>query len=126
MTTQVRSDILFEHFNMKKRGFHASSSVSQQQQQNPYKVLGVQKNATQPEIKKAYFALAKKYHPDAVKNATDKERQLAKERFAEIQNAYEILGDEKKRAQFDQFGTVGEGFPGGGQQGLFVRSLFEC
>lgn len=67
-----------------------------------YKILGVDKNATQEEIKKAYRKLAKKYHPDAHPN--DKE---AEEKFKEVNEAYEVLGDEEKRKRYDQ---LGEGF----------------
>ena len=67
-----------------------------------YEVLGVQKNATQEEIKKAYRKLAVANHPD--KNPGDK---AAEERFKEATEAYEVLGDEKKRANYDQFGFAG-------------------
>lgn len=72
-----------------------------------YKVLGVSKKASQEEIKKAYRRLAKKYHPDL--NAGDEKIQ---EKFKEINEAYEVLGDEEKRKQYDTFGSVG-GFSGG-------------
>ena len=62
-----------------------------------YKILGVSENASEREIKNAYRRLARKYHPDA--NPNNKE---AEERFKEISQAYEILGDEKKRHQYDQ------------------------
>lgn len=63
---------------------------------NPYSILGVSKTATQAEIKKAFYALARKYHPDHNK---DKDADV---KFKEINNAYEILGDEKKRSDYDQ------------------------
>ncbi|MEA3554800.1 MAG: DnaJ C-terminal domain-containing protein [Campylobacterota bacterium] len=63
-----------------------------------YKTLNVSENATQSEIKKAYRALAKKYHPDMNKDAD------AEEKFKEINAAYEVLGDEKKKAQYDMHG----------------------
>ncbi|MDE6311820.1 MAG: molecular chaperone DnaJ [Muribaculaceae bacterium] len=76
-----------------------------------YEVLGVQKNASADEIKKAYRKLALKYHPD--RNPGDKE---AEEKFKEAAEAYEVLGDEEKRQKYDQFGhNMGpQGFPGGG------------
>ena len=75
-----------------------------------YEVLGVGKNATPDEIKKAYRKMAIKYHPD--KNPGDKE---AEEKFKEAAEAYDVLSDEKKRQRYDQFGFAGEqgGFGGG-------------
>lgn len=91
-----------------------------------YKILGVTKSASQAEIKKAYRALAKKYHPD--KNKGDK---AAEDRFKDISEAYEVIGDPEKRKQYDQLGanwkqyqqTGGQhqrysGQPGGGFQGF--------
>jgi molecular chaperone DnaJ len=82
-----------------------------------YAVLGVPKNATQAEIKKAYRKLAQKYHPDA--NPGNKE---AEERFKEISAANEVLGDADKRKAYDQVRDMGSagfggGFPGGGFPG---------
>jgi molecular chaperone DnaJ len=87
-----------------------------------YQVLGVAKNATHAEIKKAYRKLAQKHHPDA--NPGSKE---AEERFKEISAAYDVVGDEDKRARYDQVrdmaasgfggGMPGAGFPGSGVPG---------
>ncbi len=66
---------------------------------DPYAVLGVAKSASQEEIKKAYRKLAKKYHPDV--NPGDK---AAEEKFKEISAAFEIVGDDKRRKLFDEFG----------------------
>ena len=66
-----------------------------------YEVLGVEKTATADEIKKAYRKLAKKYHPDA--NSDNKEE--AEKKFKEIAEAYEILSDDGKRKQYDNFRT---------------------
>ena len=78
-----------------------------------YEVLGVNKNATDEELKKAYRKLAKKYHPDA--NPDNKEE--AEKKFKEVNEAYEILSDSQKRQMYDQFGFDGpQGF-GGGQGG---------
>lgn len=76
-----------------------------------YEVLGVSKDASKDEIKKAYRKLARKYHPDVNKEAD------ASEKFKEAKEAYEVLGDEQKRAQYDQFGHAGpqsQGFGGFG------------
>ncbi len=74
-----------------------------------YDVLGVDRDATADEIKKAYRKLALKHHPD--KNQGDGESE---ERFKEINEAYEILCDEEKRAAYDRFGHEGVGAQGGG------------
>lgn len=71
-----------------------------------YDVLGVSKDATADDIKKAHRKLAKKYHPD--RNIGDEE---AANRFKEIQDAYDILSDPSKRSQYDQFGRVGKQQP---------------
>lgn len=68
---------------------------------NYYDILGVKKDATEEEIKKAYRKLALKYHPD--KNKGDKE---AEEKFKEISRAYDILSDKKKRSEYDSFGST--------------------
>ena len=74
-----------------------------------YEVLGVDKGADDATIKKAYRTLAKKNHPDV--NPGDKE---AEERFKEINEAYQVLSNPQKRAQYDQFGHDGpQGFGGG-------------
>ena len=64
-----------------------------------YDVLGIQKNADEKEIKRAYRKLAKKYHPDT--NAGNKQ---AEERFQEITEAYNVLSDSEKRKLYDQYG----------------------
>ncbi len=93
-----------------------------------YELLGLQKGATEQEIKRAYRKLAAKYHPDV-----NKEKD-AGEKFKEISEAYEVLSDPKKRTQYDQFGhdafsgghgggfggnPFGGGFQGGGYEDIF-------
>ncbi|MBN2567425.1 molecular chaperone DnaJ [Candidatus Woesearchaeota archaeon] len=77
-----------------------------------YETLGVKKDATREEIKKAYKRLAKRYHPDLNKEDPD-----AAEKFKEVNEAASVLGDEKKRAQYDRFGTTANGFGQGGSGG---------
>jgi molecular chaperone DnaJ len=93
-----------------------------------YEVLGVDKNATADEIKKAYRKLAIKYHPD--KNPGDKEAQ---DKFIEAAEAYEVLSDADKRAKYDQYGHSmgpqgfrgGAGGFGGGFGGFTVEDIFQ-
>lgn len=90
---------------------------------DPYTVLGVPKSASEGEVKKAYRRLAKLHHPD--RNASD---PRAKDKFSELNSAYEIVGDTAKRAQFDR-GEIGadgkpkfqgfDGFGNGGRRGGF-------
>jgi molecular chaperone DnaJ len=76
-----------------------------------YKVLGVDKKASQEDIKKAYRKLARKYHPDTNKDAG------AEERFKQISEAYDVLGDEDKRKRYDRGGVFAGGNPFGGGGG---------
>ena len=84
-----------------------------------YQILGVPKNATEEQIKKAYRKLAMQYHPDR----NPGKEQWANDKFKEINEAFGVLGDPEKRRQYDQFGTVGNigdifGSP-------FTRTTFE-
>src|SRR6266511_4888138 len=88
-----------------------------------YKVLGVPKDASAADIKKAYRKLAQKLHPDA--NPGDK---TAEERFKEVGRAYGVLSDPKKRTEYDEArrlrgsAAFGGGFPGGGFPGGFPEA----
>lgn len=84
-----------------------------------YEVLGVSKNADEAEIKKAYRKLALKYHPD--KNPGD---ASAEDKFKEAAEAYEILSDQQKRAQYDRFGHAGVGGAGFGGGGMNMDDIF--
>ena len=90
--------------------FHATNSLCKK---DYYDVLGVDRSASEAEMKKAYYRLAKKHHPDA--NPGDKN---AAEKFAEINEAYEVLRSPEKRQMYDQMGHAGVdgsgGMPGGG------------
>ncbi|XP_077618884.1 dnaJ homolog subfamily A member 3, mitochondrial [Crocuta crocuta] len=79
--------------------FHTSSPLAKE---DYYQILGVPRNASQKEIKKAYYQLAKKYHPD-----TNKDDPKAKEKFSQLAEAYEVLSDEVKRRQYDTYGSAG-------------------
>jgi molecular chaperone DnaJ len=86
-----------------------------------YEVLGIQKNASKDDIKKAYRRLAVANHPD--KNPGDK---AAEERFKEATEAYEIISDDQKRAAYDQFGFAGvDGMGQGGQDFSNIYRDFE-
>ncbi|MBS1581964.1 MAG: molecular chaperone DnaJ [Bacteroidetes bacterium] len=88
---------------------------------DPYEVLGVARNASAEDIKKAYRKLAIKYHPD--KNPGDKP---AEEKFKEAASAYEILSDPDKKARYDRFGHNAPGMGGGGgfQGGMNMEDIF--
>ncbi len=89
-----------------------------------YEVLGVGRNATEAEIKKAYRSLARQYHPDANPDDAD-----AESRFKDVANAYEVLGDPDRRARYDRFGDDGLGGqgagPGAGPFGANLGDIFE-
>jgi molecular chaperone DnaJ len=73
-----------------------------------YRILGVERKASAAEIKRAYRKLARKFHPDL--NPGDK---AAEAKFKEIQEAYSVLSDPKKKSQYDQFGFIGDQPPPG-------------
>lgn len=93
---------------------------------DPYQTLGVDRKASQEDISKAYRELARKYHPDL--NPDD---ETAKKKFQDVQSAFDILGDDKKRKMYDRYGAGFEqmggdgprpqGWPGGGPGGANVE-----
>ncbi|KAK4336801.1 hypothetical protein RND71_043580 [Anisodus tanguticus] len=87
-----------------KSNFHTTKLVLAQ---DLYKILNVSKNASQKEIKKAYYQLAKKYHPDTNKNDPE-----AAKKFQQVSEAYEILSDDSKRKNYDTFGKQEDFQPG--------------
>jgi molecular chaperone DnaJ len=89
------------------------------QKRDYYEVLGVSKNADESEIKKAYRKLAIKYHPD--KNPDD---ASAEDKFKEAAEAYEVLSNSEKRAQYDRFGHAGMGGQGGFGGGMNMDDIF--
>lgn len=91
-----------------------------------YKILGINRNADQEEISKAYKKLCMKWHPDRWVSATEDERKNAEEKFKEVNEANSILSDEQKRQHYDLFGTTdGNGFnPFGGFGGFDPFSTF--
>lgn len=87
-----------------KREFHATLT---HREQDPYSALGVSRDASSSEIKKAYYKLAKQYHPDINKSDSGSKK------FHDIQNAYELLSDPEKKKQYDTFGTTDSSFANG-------------
>jgi len=87
------------------REFH---TTTEQLQKDYYKVLGVERKSSASDIKKAYYQLAKTHHPDVAKDADSAEK------FKEISEAYEVLGDEQKRTEYDTYGAGGASSPFGG------------
>ncbi|CAM9879264.1 unnamed protein product [Discosporangium mesarthrocarpum] len=89
----------FDRRDAGRRAFHSTARASKR---DFYEVLGVPRGADASEVKKKYFQLAKKYHPD-----TNQDNPDAKKKFQEITEAYEVLGNTEKRERYDQFGHAG-------------------
>lgn len=93
-----------------------------------YEVLGVAKNATEDELKKAYRKKAIQYHPDRQQGKTEAEKKEAEEKFKEAAEAYDVLSNADKRARYDQFGHAGMsgagGFGGFGGGGMSMDDIF--
>ena len=81
--------------------------------QDFYKVLGVDKNVSQDELKKQYRKLSKQYHPDLQQGKSEAEKKQAEEKFKEISEAYDTLSDPDKRKNYDMFGSAGPNGQGG-------------
>ena len=90
-----------------------------------YDLLGLEKTASENDIKKAYRKLAMKYHPDKFSNASEKEKKEAEEKFKEVNEAYQVLSDADKRAKYDRFGHAAFENGGGGAGGFGGFGGFE-
>ena len=89
-----------------------------------YEVLGVDKNANDDELKKAYRKMAIKYHPDRQQGKSEAEKKEAEEKFKEAAEAYDVLSDPNKRARYDQFGFAGDQMGGGFGGGMSMDDIF--
>jgi len=102
---------LFIYSTLDVRNFHTTESCLRRK--DYYDVLGIPRNSTAKEVKKAYYQLAKKYHPDTNKTDSDSSKK-----FQEISEAYEVLSDDSKRKEYDTWGAtseqMGAGHPGQG------------
>ena len=98
------------------------------QKRDYYEVLGINKDASEDEIKKAYRRIAIKYHPDRQQGKSEAEQKEAEEKFKEAAEAYDVLHDPRKRQQYDQFGFEGlegaGGFGGFGGGGFSMDDIF--
>ncbi len=114
-STPTKTCFQNSHFSIPKSSFH--SSALNLNSKDFYSVLGVSRSASAKDIKKAYYELAKKYHPD-----TNKGDKNAQKKFQEVSEAYECLSDESRRKQYDAFGGAagaGAGAAGGHPFGGF-------
>lgn len=75
-----------------------------------YEILGIDRNADEETIKKAYRKLAIQYHPDKQVGKSDSEKKVAEEKFKEVNEAYSVLGDKEKKLKYDMYGTAEENF----------------
>ena len=89
-----------------------------------YEVLGVNKTASQDELKKAYRKLSMQYHPDRQAGKSDADKKITEDKFKEVSEAYNILSDKDKRAQYDQFGFDGPQMSSGGFGGFDPFEMF--
>ena len=89
-----------------------------------YEVLGVDKNASAEDIKKAYRKCAMQYHPDRWVNGTDAEKKDAEEKFKEAAEAYDVLSNPDKKSRYDQFGHAGMGGAASDFSGFDISDIF--
>ena len=89
-----------------------------------YEVLGVDKNVSAEDLKKAYRKMAIKYHPDRQQGKSEAEKKEAEEKFKEAAEAYDVLSDPNKRARYDQFGFAGDQMGGGFGGGMSMDDIF--
>ncbi|MDC4459518.1 DnaJ domain-containing protein, partial [Acinetobacter baumannii] len=94
-----------------------------------YELLGIDKNASDADIKKALRKSAMKYHPDRMVNADEKEKKEAEEKFKELNEAYQVLSDPEKKQLYDQYGHAAfeqgaGGFGGQGFEGFDFGDIF--
>lgn len=109
LTFNTFSDTI-ENFVQQCRTIYTTHKVLKR---NYYEILGVSRNASAKDIKKAYYQLAKKYHPDTNKGDPDSSKK-----FQEVSEAYEVLSDDAKRKEYDTWGATSEQMgmgQGGGQ-----------
>lgn len=90
-----------EHREYKKKIRAAQVQLKRAKRKDFYKILGVAKDATEPEIKKGYRKLALKWHPDRHANSDDTEKKVAEATFRDVNHAYEVLSDKKKKQMYD-------------------------
>merc|ERR1712098_276337 len=91
-----------------------------------YKILGVDKNANEEEVKKAYRKRAMVHHPDRHSGATEEEKQAHEHKCKEVGEAYAILSDEKKRRMYDSGQDLEDGGCGGGFHDVDPNSIFQA
>merc|ERR1712129_441527 len=92
---------------LKQQMRHAQIELKKSKRKNYYKILGIEKDATEKEIKKGFRKMAMKWHPDRFATKDDDEKQSAEHKFKEIGEAYEVLKDPKLKQRYDSGGGRG-------------------
>merc|ERR1719379_1078014 len=110
------------HRKFRHRSFSAGFGRGNWDKIDFYSVLGVQKTATGRDIKSAYYKLAKQYHPDMQQGKSESDKNKAKEKFKEIQEAHEVLGDDKTREEYDMHRKFMDSGRGSFSQGFGAQS----